>query len=303
VNANEHQQHTEATARLADNILAIACATTLYDLAVREPEVSPVVDDFGLSPARVSSAIISELDAFDAGRAACLGPEVLEQLAAARGHAGIAGLTRWLRDARSKHTPYAVQIDALDACADRLLIGGALIHVLSRLRSNEPGFDAFAYHGMVRSEIFELARATAERFFVVTRDAEAAWRLIANSWPESESGSGSESKPARHLRVVSDREPDATANEASVLEQPSPALSLAPSPPENVGALLAKLRLERGLTRNQLAARAGLSLSTVRAIEVGERDAKLESAKALAGALDLPFVEFAAMIAEIGGAP
>lgn len=57
-----------------------------------------------------------------------------------------------------------------------------------------------------------------------------------------------------------------------------------------VGARLARLRLDRGMTQADLAERAGLSLSLVRSAESGTKSATLRSLAQLAEALGVPLV-------------
>lgn len=271
---------------LADNILAIACAVALYDLAVaHERRPDQLLAEFGLTRARVSSVIVHELHESEHWRAACR-PDELEAVARKRG-LDADGLSRWLRDVRGQH---ATQPDVLAGVAGVVLVGSVLIYLLAGLRSNEPDFDAFASRGLERPQIVDLVRRTSERLFSASSELAVSWNLI----DATETTQAAPAPAKRGLYLVSDHE-----SEASVLEQRSPAQ---PGPHAQdddrpaVGVLIARLRAERGLSRAELAARAGLSVSTIRGIEVGERDAKIGSAKALAAALELPFVQFAAMI-------
>ena len=62
----------------------------------------------------------------------------------------------------------------------------------------------------------------------------------------------------------------------------------APEPPESIGDRIARLRYRRGLTQEQLAEHAGLSVDIVRKLEQGRRQtARLATINALARALDV----------------
>ena len=54
--------------------------------------------------------------------------------------------------------------------------------------------------------------------------------------------------------------------------------------------IIRKLRLERGLTQDQLAAMAGISIRTLQRVERGA-EASAETLKCIAAVLDLPFAE------------
>ena len=51
-------------------------------------------------------------------------------------------------------------------------------------------------------------------------------------------------------------------------------------------------RLQRGLSQEQLADRAGINTNTVRKYELGKRKPKLEQLKKIAGGLEISVIEF-----------
>ena len=78
---------------------------------------------------------------------------------------------------------------------------------------------------------------------------------------------------------------------------PDPA---APTPAELIGARVAALRRERGLSLSELAARAGIGKATLSGVEAGTRNPTLETLYAITGQLGLPL---AAVLAEPAGDP
>jgi len=286
-------QH-EAEVKLADNLSAIACAIALLDLAAaHEQRPDQLLADFGLTRARVSSVLMQEMRAaefwLEPGRV-----DEPDALARAHGWLDAASLASWLATLRAQHEAAATQVDTIAGVAGVVLVGAVLTYLLTRLRSDRRDFDAFADRGLDRQQIVALVRRTSERLFSAAGELELSWRLLESTEaPRTEAPRTEAPRSLPALYIVS----DSPEIEHGALEYNAGETGLAPANERPaVGALLARLRTARGLTRAELASRAGLSLSTVRGIEVGERDAKIKSAKALAAALDLPFVQFAAMI-------
>ena len=74
----------------------------------------------------------------------------------------------------------------------------------------------------------------------------------------------------------------------------------APTPAELIGARVAALRRERGLSLSELAARAGIGKATLSGVEAGTRNPTLETLYAITGQLGLPL---AAVLAEPAADP
>jgi len=74
----------------------------------------------------------------------------------------------------------------------------------------------------------------------------------------------------------------------------------APTPAELIGARVAELRRERGLSLSELAARAGIGKATLSGVEAGTRNPTLETLYAITGQLGLPL---AAVLAEPAADP
>jgi len=68
-----------------------------------------------------------------------------------------------------------------------------------------------------------------------------------------------------------------------------------PTPAERIGSRVTELRLERGLSLSELAARAGIGKATLSGVEAGTRNPTLETLYAITGQLGLPL---AAVLAE-----
>jgi len=68
-----------------------------------------------------------------------------------------------------------------------------------------------------------------------------------------------------------------------------------PTPAERIGHRVTELRVERGLSLSELAARAGIGKATLSGVEAGTRNPTLETLYAITGQLGLPL---AAVLAE-----
>jgi DNA-binding XRE family transcriptional regulator len=71
------------------------------------------------------------------------------------------------------------------------------------------------------------------------------------------------------------------------------------SNPAHVGATVARLRRAHGLSRQQVATAVGLSLATIRRIEVGRLDARIGWLRSIASALGLTLADVVSAI-EVG---
>ena len=74
----------------------------------------------------------------------------------------------------------------------------------------------------------------------------------------------------------------------------------APTPAELIGARVAALRRERGLSLSELAARAGIGKATLSGVEAGTRNPTLETLYAITGQLGLPLAAVLAEPAHLG---
>lgn len=269
---------------LADHLDAIAAARALNVLAAEHEghaELQQLLGGFGLTRARVFGVLMLELQAAESLLVGCPAAE-LATLARAHGCADADHLAAWLRGIRSDHE--GEPTSPPECGAESLLVGAVLVYLLSRLRSEPPiaGDDAFAARGLDRARLVEGLRRQLAALCAAAPSLERAGLLLDKAAPP---------RRAAELYLVAATDEQDVGLGAWLLPG-EPAANERPS----VGVVVAKLRAARGLSRAELGRLAGLSLSTIRGIELGERDAKIRSARALAAAFDLSFVEFAAMI-------
>lgn len=269
---------------LADHLNALAAARALYDLAADleghpdESQPGELLGEFGLTRARVSGVLMFELQAAEHGLVGCPAAE-LATLASAHGCTDADHLAAWLRGIRADHEGEPTSPPA--SAAESLLVGSVLVYLLAGLRSVPPiaGEDAFGDRGLDRGRIVEGLQRQLAALRAAAPVLERAGLLLDNA--------AAEPSRAAELYLVSET--------PELADVDGPGLEPANERP-SVGVVIARLRAARGLSRADLGRLAGLSLSTIRGIELGERDAKIRSARALAAAFDLSFVQFAAMI-------